>query len=83
MAENSDEAAFLRDFGRIAKAARVAHGHSQATTAGLLGIDQSLLSKFERGTREMGIALAYRISVLYQIDLGALSARPKRKRTAS
>lgn len=83
MAASSDEAGFLRDFGRIAKAARVAHGHSQADAAVLLGIDQSLLSKFERGTREMGIALAYKIAVLYQLDLGALSNRPKRKRAAS
>lgn len=82
MAKVSDDTGVLRDFGRIARAARVAHGHSQATTAGLLGIDQSLLSKFERGTREMGIVLAYKIAVLYQVDLGSLSERPKRKRAA-
>lgn len=74
---------YLVEVGRVMRAAREAAGHTQTYAATLLRWDQSYLSKFERGEREMGIWQAREFAELYGLDLGILIDRPKRKRKIS
>jgi len=67
-------------FGKVLRAARNAHRHSQTQLAEFTGIDQSRISKYERGEVAMGIDEALKIADLYQIDLGLLTPRSKRER---
>lgn len=72
----------IRAFGQIVRAARETHGHSQKELGGFAGIDQSRISKYERGEIAMGIDEALRIAILYQLDLGILLPGSKQERVA-
>ena len=51
--------------GRNAKYARESNGFSQANVAEFLGVDQSLVSKFENGDRFMQSDMLERLANLY------------------
>lgn len=58
--------------GENLKAARLNRGLSQSQVAGYLGIDQTLLSKIEGGTRSISIAMLKKLSSLYFCTLDQL-----------
>ena len=51
--------------GENAKRARESNGFTQASVAGFLGVDQSLISKFEKGERSLQVDLLERLANLY------------------
>ena len=53
------------DIGQNAKRARESNGFSQANVADFLKVDQSLISKFEKGDRSIQSDLLERLANLY------------------
>lgn len=55
----------LKQIGASLKAARVNRGLTQSQVAEYLGIDQTMLSKIESGTRTIGAATLDKLAALY------------------
>jgi len=55
----------LMIIGENAKRARESNGFTQASVAGFLKVDQSLISKFEKGDRSLQSDLLERLANLY------------------
>ena len=55
--------------GENAKKARVFNGFSQSSVAHFLGVDQSLISKFEKGERTIQSEMLERLANLYGCTL--------------
>ena len=55
----------LKQLGASLKAARVNRGLTQSQVAEYLGIDQTMLSKIEGGTRTIGAAMLDKLAALY------------------
>ena len=51
--------------GENVKRARESNGFSQANVAGFLKVDQSLISKFEKGDRSLQVDMLERLANLY------------------
>jgi len=55
--------------GEKLKALRTEHGYKQKDISDFLGVDQSLISKFESGERAISIDMLEKLSGLYCCDL--------------
>lgn len=65
--------------GEKLRALRTEHGYKQKDISDFLGVDQSLISKFESGERSIGIDILEKLSSLYCCDLvdTTASCQPK------
>ena len=72
--------------GENAKRARESNGFSQANVAGFLKVDQSLISKFEKGSRSLQSDMLERLANLYGYrvsDFGYVGGVPERRMKAA
>ncbi len=65
----------LLDFPRIITFLRKEQGYSQKYVAGELGISQALLSHYEKGIRECGLAFLVRLADFYNVSCDYLLGR--------
>ena len=63
----------IRIIGKNAKRLREANAFSQSNIADFLGVDQSLISKFEKGERTINVDLLEKLAVLYGCRLSDLN----------
>ena len=61
--------------GQNAKLAREANGFSQTTIAKFLNVDQSMISKFEKGERSLQSDMLERLANLYGYNVADLSSK--------
>ncbi len=65
----------LSDFSRVLTFLRKEQGYSQKYVAGELGISQALLSHYEKGIRECGLAFLVRCADFYNVSCDYLLGR--------
>ncbi|MNY24857.1 Helix-turn-helix domain protein [compost metagenome] len=70
MAQTSDR--FYEKFGRRLRKARTGAGLTQEVASGLLGMDQTNLSRLELGKQGITLKDAYRMAALYKVPFDHL-----------